>query len=94
MVNNNIFDLGLMILIGMIGYLLRRLDFSHVPLILGLVLGDKIEMSFRRSLIMSNGNPLIFITRPISVAILILAVIFVILLLLSIRKKIVKETRE
>ena len=65
-VNNSLFDLGLMIVIGMIGYVLRKLDFSPVPLILGLVLGDKIEMAFRRSLIMSNGNPVIFVTRPLS----------------------------
>jgi TctA family transporter len=61
-------------------------------MILGLVLGDKIEMAFRRSLIMSNGNPIIFVTRPISLGILVLAVLFVIFLILSIRKKLVKES--
>ena len=90
-VNNSLFDLGLMIAIGVTGYVLRKLDFSPVPLILGLVLGDKIEMAFRRSLIMSNGNPIIFVTRPISLGILVLAVVFVILLILSIRKKLVRE---
>ena len=93
-VNNSVFDLGLMILIGMIGYLLRKMDFSPVPMILGMVLGDKIEMAFRRSLIMSNGNPVIFVTRPTSLGILILTVLFVVLLICSIKKKGITETGE
>jgi putative tricarboxylic transport membrane protein len=93
-VNNSVFDLGLMIIIGMLGYLLRKMDFSPVPMILGMVLGDKIEMAFRRSLIMSNGNPTIFVTRPISLAILMLTVLFVIFLICSIKKKGITETGE
>ncbi len=81
-----------MIFIGMIGYLLRKMDFSPVPMILGMFWGDKIEVAFRRSPIMSNGNPAIFVTRPISPGILLLTVLFVILLICSVRKKSIIET--
>ena len=71
---NSAFDVGLAAFIGGAGYLLRRLDCPAAPLLLGLVLGPILEENLRRSLLISRGNPAVFLERPISLAILILAV--------------------
>ena len=73
--NNNMDDLYLMLAFGVIGYYLRKYDFPIAPAILGLILGDLAELSLRRSLLLSLGDPLILVSRPISV-ILIAAALF------------------
>jgi putative tricarboxylic transport membrane protein len=55
-----------MLVMGVIGYLLRKFDFDPAPLVLGLVIAPTFEMSLRQSLIMSNGAWSIFFGRPIS----------------------------
>jgi putative tricarboxylic transport membrane protein len=75
--NNTIFDLYIMFVFGVIGYLLKKLDFPVAPMILALVLGKIFEVSFRRSLIISDGDLTIFLTRPISLTLLLLAVLVV-----------------
>jgi putative tricarboxylic transport membrane protein len=73
--NNNIFDLYIMFVFGIIGFFIKRLDFPVPPMILALVLGKMFEEFFRRSLIISDGDFTIFLTRPISVFLLFLAVL-------------------
>jgi putative tricarboxylic transport membrane protein len=72
--NNNMDDLYLMLAFGVIGYYLRKYDFPIAPAILGLILGDLAELSLRRSLLLSLGDPLILVSRPISVILLAAAV--------------------
>ncbi|TVR43358.1 MAG: hypothetical protein EA386_15885 [Rhodobacteraceae bacterium] len=69
------FDVRLVLLFGIIGYIMRRFDFPPAPMILALVLGFMIETSMRRALIMSDGDWTIFVTRPISATILLLAIL-------------------
>ena len=64
------FDVYLVLLFGLIGYAMRRLDFPAAPMILAMVLGFMIETSLRRSLILSQGDWSVFFTRPISAVIL------------------------
>jgi putative tricarboxylic transport membrane protein len=71
----NPFDVYVMIVSGMVGYLLRKLRFPEGPLILGLVLGPLLEEQVRRSLTLSLGDPTIFVARPISGTIIAIAVI-------------------
>ena len=59
---------------GVLGYVLRKFDFDPAPLVLGLVLAPIFELSLRQSLIMSNGNYLIFLSRPISLGLLLVSV--------------------
>jgi len=73
--NNSVQDLYLMVGFGVLGYLLRRLDIPASPIILGMVLGDLMEQAARQSLMISDGNIAIFFTRPISLILLILAVV-------------------
>jgi putative tricarboxylic transport membrane protein len=72
-VNNSLFDVWLMGLFGLLGYLMRKLDFPAAALILGMVLGDSLERALRQSLMMSQGDIVILVTRPISGVLLALA---------------------
>jgi putative tricarboxylic transport membrane protein len=59
--------------IGVLGYVLRRFGYPVIPVLLGLILGPMLEANFRRALILSEGDPLIFISSPISVGLLLAA---------------------
>jgi putative tricarboxylic transport membrane protein len=72
--NNNIADMIVMILFGILGYLLREFKYEVAPLMFSFVLGPIIEPAFRRSLILSKGSMGIFFTRPISAVFLIVAI--------------------
>jgi putative tricarboxylic transport membrane protein len=74
-VSDSVFDVGLLALFGLMGYLMRRLDYPAAPLILGLVLGDSMERALRQSLMMSQGDLSILVSRPISATMLFLAVL-------------------
>jgi len=67
-VNNSIVDVWIMLIMGLLGYGLRKFGLDAAPLVLGLVISPTFEMSLRQSLIMSNGNWLIFFQRPIAIA--------------------------
>lgn len=69
-VNENIFDVWVMIGFGIIGYFLRKQKYELSPFILAFVLGPFLEQALRQSLIMSPDNPFIFVTRPISAILL------------------------
>src|SRR3982751_3362892 len=79
-VNNSVVDFWIILIMGVLGYALRKFDFDPAPLVLGLVIAPTLEQSLRQSLIMSNGNYLIFLQRPIA---LVLIGISAVLLLLS-----------
>src|SRR5262249_1396185 len=73
-VNNSIVDVWIMLIMGVLGYALRKFDFDPAPLVLGLVIAPILEQSLRQSLIMSNGNYLIFFSRPISLGLMIISI--------------------
>ena len=64
-INNSIFDIFVMMLFGLLGYLMNKLNFPASPIVLALILGPMIEGEFLRSLLMSYGSVSIFFTRPI-----------------------------
>jgi len=70
--HNNMADVWVMLISGVIGYKMREHGFSAAPIVLGLVLGELIEISLRRSLIVFENNPFIFFTRPYSILFLLL----------------------
>ena len=76
-VNNSTFDIWLMIWMGLLGYLARKLKFDLGPLLLAFVLGPIMERSLRQALLMSAGSFGIFFTRPISALLMGAAVLFV-----------------
>lgn len=70
-------DVWLMLLFGVVGYLLRKLNYPVAPAVLAIVLGPLAESSLRQSLIGSHGDPTIFVTRPLSATFLACAVLLV-----------------
>ncbi len=75
---SRLFDVGVMIVFGIIGYVLREMEYPMAPLVLGIILGDILDKNLRRALILSNGDIAPFFTRPICV-ILFLLTLFVVL---------------
>ena len=73
--SNSVDDLYVMFAFGVIGYGMRKFGFPIAPAVLGLVLGDLAELSLRRSLLLSLGNPLILVSRPLSAILLIFAAV-------------------
>lgn len=73
-INNRILDMFIALLFGVVGYLLRKVDYPMPPLLLGMVLGGTIEANYRRAMVISQGSLSIFVTRPISLLFLLLAV--------------------
>jgi putative tricarboxylic transport membrane protein len=76
-VSNTTFDIYVMLVFGVVGYLMKKLDYEPAPLVLAFVLGPMLENNLRKALILSQGGFDIFVTRPISAVCL--AVAFVLL---------------
>ena len=86
--SNTTFDVYLMALFGVLGYIFRKLDCEPAPMMLGFILGPMMEEYLRRALLISKGNAMVLLTRPISATLLIVsAVALVIVLLPALRKK-------
>jgi putative tricarboxylic transport membrane protein len=78
-VSSSMFDVWMLSVFGLLGYLMRKLDFPAAPLILGLVLGDGMERALRQSLMMSQGELSILFTRPISAVMLLLVALLLLM---------------
>ena len=80
--NNAHFDVYLMALFGFVGYVFKKLDCEPAPLLLGFILGPMMEEFLRRALLLSKGDPMVLLTRPISATMLVLAAILLGMVLL------------
>ncbi len=76
-------DVWLMLIFGVVGYLLRKLDYPTAPAVLAIVLGPLFETSLRQSLLMSQGSFFIFFNRPIAAGIMIVAIVLFVLPLIK-----------
>lgn len=87
--NNSVFDVGLMYLVGVVGFMMRRFDVPVAPAIIGLILGPMAEQQLRRALAISQGDVSVLVTRPLSATLLGLALLVMVVppLLGWIRKK-------
>jgi putative tricarboxylic transport membrane protein len=72
-IDNSVFDVFVMLLFGVVGYILRKLDFPLAPIVLTLIMGPPMEKSLRRALQMSQGDFSIFLASPIAVCLLVLS---------------------
>lgn len=68
--NNSLFDLWLMILFGIVGYFFNRYGYPVAPFLMAFILTPRLEMSARQAFDISNGNPMIFVQKPISLVLL------------------------
>ncbi len=79
-VNNSALDVLIAAVFGFVGYLLYRLKCEPAPLLLGFILGPLIEENLRRALVISHGDPAVFVQRPISLTFLVLTLVLVVVL--------------
>ena len=77
--SGSLFDVWLLAGFGLLGYLMRKLDYPSAPLILGLVLGGALERALRQSLMMSDGSISILVSRPVSAVMLSLALLILLI---------------
>jgi TctA family transporter len=82
-VSNSSFDVLIMVVFGLLGFLFVKLDCEPAPLLLGFVLGPMMEEHLRRSLLLSRGDPSIFLTRPISLVLLLITFAIMVNMLLT-----------
>jgi TctA family transporter len=85
--NNTVWDIWMVAIFGLCGYILMRLGAEVAPLMLGLVLGPMMEENLRRALVISGGDWSVFVTRPISAFLLLMAALLVVLILSPALKK-------
>ncbi|MGB3067193.1 MAG: tripartite tricarboxylate transporter permease [Ottowia sp.] len=86
--NNNTFEIWMVAIFGILGYIFHKLACEPAPLLLGLILGPMVEENLRRALLLSRGDWSVLVTRPLSASLLaIAAALLVVVLLPNIRKK-------
>lgn len=78
-IKNDGYDVFIMAIFGVVGYVMRKYKYDPAPLVLAFVLGPIMEQAFRRSLLLSDGSPLIFVQRPISLVLIICACFLLVL---------------
>ncbi|MBM6581916.1 tripartite tricarboxylate transporter permease [Microvirga sp. BT689] len=88
--NNATFDVYLMAIFGFLGYVFRKLDCEPAPMLLGFILGPMMEEHLRRAMLISKGDATVFLSRPISATMLILALV----LLATVLAPVVRRKRE
>jgi putative tricarboxylic transport membrane protein len=85
---NSVFSVWLMLGWGALGYFFNKIGVQPAPMVLGFVLGPLLEENFRRAMLLSGGDPAVFVQRPISAALLaVAAILLVVLVFPVIRKK-------
>jgi TctA family transporter len=78
-VANSMFDVGVAMIFGVVGYVFKKLDYPLAPLVLAMVLGDRAEVAFRQSMILSQGSLAVFFSSGISAALTTLALVFAVI---------------
>ena len=89
----NLHDVWLMLIFGVGGYLLRKLDYPLAPAVLAIVLGPIAEPALRQSLLIANGDPTVFLTRPIAGPITIVAIILLLLPLFKLIRDVLRKRK-
>jgi TctA family transporter len=86
-INNSAFEVGLMLMFGLLGVFFIKVGAEPAPFILGFILGPLMEENFRRAMMISRGDPSVFVTRPISAGLLLLSLaLFLLLVLPAVRR--------
>ena len=86
--NNATFDVFLMVIFGLLGYVFAKLGCEPAPMLLGFILGPMMEEFLRRAMLLSQGSPIVFVTRPISAVMLLMsAILLATVLMPTFRKK-------
>ncbi len=81
-INNNTFDVFMTAAFGVVGYVFYKLKCEPAPLLLGFILGPMMEENLRRAMLLSRGDPMTFVTRPLSLTLLLMAVALLVIVAL------------
>ncbi|MEO1102651.1 MAG: tripartite tricarboxylate transporter permease [Pseudomonadota bacterium] len=92
-ITQRMFDVYVMLVFGVLGFLMRRMDYPMAPLVLGIILGDLLDKNLRRGLTLSDGDLSPFFTRPISAIFATLIVLTVLASLPPVRRATTKLLR-
>ncbi|GHA23768.1 transporter [Devosia pacifica] len=87
-ITQRMFDVYVMIAFGIIGFILREMKYPMAPLVLGIILGDLLDLNLRRGLQLTNGDPSPFFTRPISAVICIVIVFTILMSIPAVNKRV------
>lgn len=82
-VNKSYFDVGVALVFCVIAWLMKKINFPAVPILLGLVLGAMTETNFRRALQLSKGNPSIFVSSPYCIIFIALTILVIVSVMIS-----------
>ncbi|MCA3055576.1 MAG: tripartite tricarboxylate transporter permease, partial [Rhodocyclaceae bacterium] len=86
--SNSPFDVVVTAMFGLIGYLFIKLDCEPAPLLLGFILGPMMEENLRRAMLLSRGDAMTFLNRPLSATLLAISLLLLVIIMLpAIRKK-------
>ena len=88
--HQSVVDLAILYVFGLIGFVMRRWDIPVAPAVIGLILGPLAETQFRRALAISQGDPSVFITQPISATVLAISALLLIVPLFVKKKRLLK----
>jgi len=91
-VNNNSFDVLITVLFGVLGIVFLKLGMEAAPLLLGFILGPMMEENLRRAMLLSRGDPMVFLTRPLSLTMLLMALAMIVIISLPAISKKREET--
>jgi len=86
-IGNNVGDVMIMLIMGIVGYLMRKFHYDAAPMVLGLVLGQGLETNLRQALMLSWGDFSIFVSRPLSLSFLIVAALLLIVPVVTQRRR-------
>ena len=87
-ITQRMFDVYVMLVFGVVGFLLREMKYPMAPLVLGIILGDLIDINLRRGLLLTDGDPTPFFTRPISLVLFLVILASVALSVPAVKRRI------
>lgn len=87
-ITQRMFDVYVMLVFGVVGFVLREMKYPMAPLVLGIVLGDLLDLNLRRGLMLTNGDPTPFFTRPISAVICLVIVVIILMSIPAVSKRV------
>jgi putative tricarboxylic transport membrane protein len=86
-ITQRMFDVYVMLVFGVVGFLLREMKYPMAPLVLGLILGDLVDINLRRGLLLSDGDPSPFFTRPISAVLVVVILLTVVMSVPAVKRR-------
>ena len=87
-ITQRMFDIYVMVAFGIVGFILREMKYPMAPLVLGIILGDLLDLNLRRGLLLTNGDPTPFFTRPISAVICIVIVLTILMSIPAVSRRV------